>query len=235
MKDPQPYHEAFPAGTTVRIADRASLENFMARWKYRHNLKPDQLAYADRTAKVKGVGAYHGGDMVYTLENIPGLWLEWCLREWRLRMKGLFEPAIVQEVKTRMAQLSPDSPRQWGKMTPAQMLAHCSAGMQMAVGDKTPPRIWIGRLLGSLAKKAMILKEKPMPHNSKTDNSLLVNDQRDFVAERQRLREIIDRFAAGGPAACTKHPHFFFGPLTPDEWAALMYQHLDHHLRQFQM
>jgi hypothetical protein len=30
-----------------------------------------------------------------------------------------------------------------------------------------------------------------------------------------------------------KHPHFFFGPLTPVEWAVLMHQHLDHHLRQF--
>ena len=150
-------------------------------------------------------------------------------------MKNLFEAATVEEVKGRMAQLRPDSELQWGKMTPAQTLAHCSAAMEMAVGKKSPPRILIGRLLGPLAKRAMILKEKPMPHNSKTDNSLLVNDQRDFVAERQRLSEIIDRFAAGGPGVCTKHPHFFFGPLTPDEWAALMYQHLDHHLRQFQV
>jgi len=150
-------------------------------------------------------------------------------------MKTLFEAATVEEVKGRMAQLRPDSERQWGKTTPAQTLAHCSAAMEMAVGKKSPPRILIGRLLGPLAKRAMILKEKPMPHNSKTDNSLLVNDQRDFVAERQRLTEIIDRFAAGGPAACAKHPHFFFGPLISDEWAALMYQHLDHHLRQFQV
>ena len=81
MEEPLPYHEAFPAGTTVRIADRAFLEEFMATWKYHHKLKPDQLAYADRIAKVKGVAAYHGGDMVYTLEGVPGLWLEPCLRE----------------------------------------------------------------------------------------------------------------------------------------------------------
>ena len=43
----------------------------------------------------------------------------------------------------------------------------------------------------------------------------------------------IDKVFAGGPGICTKHPHFFFGPLTPVEWAALMYQHLDHHVRQF--
>jgi hypothetical protein len=148
-------------------------------------------------------------------------------------MKNLFEAAAAEEVKERMARLRPDSERQWGKMNPAQTLAHCSAAMEMALGDRTPPRILIGRLLGRFAKKSMILNEKPMPRNVGTDKSLVVSDKRDFVVERQRLREFIDRFAAGGPRSCTSHPHFFFGPLTPEEWAALMYQHLDHHLRQF--
>jgi hypothetical protein len=120
-------------------------------------------------------------------------------------------------------------------MNPAQMLAHCTAGFEMAVGEICPPRILIGRLLGPLAKKSLIVNGKPMGRNSPTDKSVLVTDERDFVVERQRLRESIDRFAAGGPGICTKHPHFFFGPLTPVEWAALMYQHLDHHLRQFEV
>jgi Protein of unknown function (DUF1569) len=148
-------------------------------------------------------------------------------------MKNLFEAATMEEVKGRLAQLKPDSERVWGKMNPAQALAHCSAAMEMAMGAKKPPRIFIGRLLGRFAKKSMIAKEKPMPRNVGTDKSLVVSDERDFGVERQRLSEFIDRFAAGGPGACTRHPHFFFGPLTPVEWAALMYQHLDHHLRQF--
>jgi hypothetical protein len=53
----------------------------MATWKYHHNLRPAQLAYAERKVRVKRIAAYHGGDMVYTLEDIPGLWLEQCLRE----------------------------------------------------------------------------------------------------------------------------------------------------------
>lgn len=148
-------------------------------------------------------------------------------------MKNLFEVATIEEVKGRLAQLMHDSARQWGKMNPAQALAHCSAAMEMAVGEKTPRRILIGRLFGRLAKKSMIVKEKPMPRNVGTDKSLVVGDQRDLAVERQRLSGLIDRFAAGGPGGCTKHPHFFFGPLTPEEWAALMYQHVDHHLRQF--
>ena len=148
-------------------------------------------------------------------------------------MKNLFEAAAVDEITVRMAHLRPDSERQWGKMNVAQMLAHCSAAIGMAEGKVTPPRILLGRLLGPLAKKSLIAKGEPMRRNSMTEKSVLVTDERDFKVERQRLRESIDRFAAGGPGICTKHPHFFFGPLTPEEWAVLMYQHLDHHLRQF--
>src|SRR5437588_3672270 len=97
-------------------------------------------------------------------------------------MKNLFEAAVVEEVKERMALLRPDSERQWGKMNPAQTLAHCSAAMEMAVGERTPPRILIGRLLGRFAKKSMIVNEKPMPRNVGTDKSLVVSDERDFHA-----------------------------------------------------
>ena len=148
-------------------------------------------------------------------------------------MKSLFEPAEVNEITDRMARLRSDSEPQWGKMNVAQMLAHCSAAIGMAEGKVTPPRILLGRVLGPLAKKSLIGNGEPMHRNSMTEKSVLVTDERDFKVERQRLRESIDHFASGGPGICTKHPHFFFGPLTPVEWAVLMYQHLDHHLRQF--
>ncbi len=150
-------------------------------------------------------------------------------------MKNLFEAARVEEVKDRLARLQPHSERQWGKMNPAQALAHCTAAFEMAMGKVSPPRIFIGRLLGRFAKKSVIVKGEPIRRNAMTEKSCLVADERDFAVERQRLHESIDRFVAGGPAICTKHPHFFFGPLTPVEWAALMYQHLDHHLRQFRV
>ncbi len=80
MPAPLPYKEAFPVGTAVRIADRPFLDDFIATWKHHHKLQPDQLAYADRAAKIEHVGFYHGGDPVYKLAAIPGLWLEPCLR-----------------------------------------------------------------------------------------------------------------------------------------------------------
>src|SRR3984893_16366031 len=104
-----------------------------------------------------------------------------------VRVKNLFEVATVEEVKERMSQLRPESERQWGKMNPAQMLAHCSATIEMAMGKVTPPRILLGRLLGRLAKKALMVNGTPMRRNAMTEKSCLVSGERDFVVERQGL------------------------------------------------
>ena len=148
-------------------------------------------------------------------------------------MKNMFEPTTATEVKARLAQLRPDSERQWGKMTVAQAVAHCALGVETAVGDLNPPRVLIGRLLGGIFRPIVIHGDKPMKPNSPTAKSLVVSDSRDLGVERQRLAQLIDRFAAAGPEGCTTHPHAFFGRLTPQEWAILQYKHLDHHLRQF--
>ena len=148
-------------------------------------------------------------------------------------MTNLYDAVVLEEVKARIARLRPDSERLWGKMTPAQALAHCSASMEDAVGLRFPPRRFIGRILGPIVKKSIIYDEKPMRPNSPSAKELLVADERDFDLERKRLYGLIDRFVNGGPDRCTKHPHSFLGRLTPLEWAAMMYQHLAHHLRQF--
>jgi hypothetical protein len=147
-------------------------------------------------------------------------------------MKNLFEVTTLNEMKNRLARLSGESKRQWGKMNAAQMLAHCSEWMEMASGQASLPRSWIGYIFGRLAKRS-VLSDAPIRRNMPTDRSLMVNDERDFASERQRLALHMDRFTAGGPERCTKHSHSFFGPMTPVEWAILAYKHLDHHFRQF--
>jgi uncharacterized protein DUF1569 len=148
-------------------------------------------------------------------------------------MKNLFEAARAEEIKRRMAQLRQDSERQWGKMNAAQAVAHCSRGLELALGDRLPPRMLLGRIIGRMVKPKVMGNDEPLRRNSPTVKGLVILDERELEKERERLRELIDRFAAAGPKGCTKHPHSFFGRLTPDEWATLMYKHLDHHLRQF--
>lgn len=148
-------------------------------------------------------------------------------------MKNLYDPARVAEVKTRLAQLQAENPRLWGKMNAPQAVAHCSIAMGWALGDTRPPRMFVGRILGSFVKPFVLRDDEPMRPNSPTSPDLVVAEPRDLAKERERLSLQIDRFAAGGSAVCTTASHPFFGRLTPQEWAILMYKHLDHHLRQF--
>ncbi len=148
-------------------------------------------------------------------------------------MKHLHDPEVVEATKRRVAQLQPGSPRQWGRMDPAQALAHCAAGLETATGALQLPRIWFGRLIGPLAKRKALRDETPFHRNTPTARAFLISEARDLDQERARVLALIDAFAAAGPDGCTRHPHAFFGPLTPHEWAILMYKHLDHHLRQF--
>jgi hypothetical protein len=73
-------HAEFEVGAEVRVADRPFLERFLEEGQYHNELEPEQLEYADRVAKVKSVDFFHGGDEIYTLEGIPGVWHEECLR-----------------------------------------------------------------------------------------------------------------------------------------------------------
>jgi hypothetical protein len=147
-------------------------------------------------------------------------------------MRNLFEPEAIDEMISRIGKLQPASQRQWGKMDVAQMMAHCSAALDMASGRLNPPRIFIGRLIGPFVKP-IYTNEKPLSRNSPTDKKLVIADQRDFLREQEQLRLKVRQFHEGGEAKCTRHPHPFFGPLTPQDWSRGMYKHLDHHLRQF--
>lgn len=74
-----PYESKFDRGAKARVAARATLEAFLRDWKYHHKLEVQQLSYAGRVAEVGFVGFYHGGDVLYTLKDIPGIWHEQCL------------------------------------------------------------------------------------------------------------------------------------------------------------
>lgn len=147
-------------------------------------------------------------------------------------MKNLFEREAVDEVISRIDTLQPATRRQWGKMDVAQMMAHCSAALDMASGQLILPRLFIGRLIGPLVRP-IYTNEKPFSRSSPTDPKLVVSDQREFLREQEQLKVKVRQFYEGGEGNCTRHPHPFFGALPPQDWSRGMYKHLDHHLRQF--
>lgn len=151
-------------------------------------------------------------------------------------MKSLFDAPLVEETKQRILHLRPESVRQWGSMSVTQTLAHCTCGMEMAMGTITPKRAPLpAYALGHLIKPMVFRDNQPMRRNSPSAPELFPADstEREFEHERSRLIATISSFAEQGAPCCSQRPHPFFGSLKPQEWAALMHKHLDHHLRQF--
>ncbi len=145
---------------------------------------------------------------------------------------SLFTPAGLARLLARLDALRPDSARQWGKMDVAQMLAHCQQPLRVALGELQLKRSLVGRLFGRMAKR-QLLGPKAWKPGMPTAPQFRIVDARRFADEHAALRALVERFGRGGPAGLCKDPHPFFGPLTADEWQALQWRHLDHHLRQF--
>jgi hypothetical protein len=75
-----PYNLEFEKGSRVRVRDAAFLEAFRKSWAYHHPLQTEQIAFAGREAEVATASVYHGGDELYTLVDVPGIWHEQCLQ-----------------------------------------------------------------------------------------------------------------------------------------------------------
>ena len=151
-------------------------------------------------------------------------------------MKNLFDPVLLKDTHQRIICLRPDSERQWGQLPITQMLSHCTAGLHMAMGVINPRRAPFPNIvIGLLIKPIVFGNDKPMRRNPPSVPELFVpvSTKSGFDWERNKLSETVDRFASMGEACCSRHPHPFFGPLKPHQWAILMYKHLDHHLSQF--
>jgi len=147
-------------------------------------------------------------------------------------MSDLFDPATRRAMLERLENLAPDAAAKWGKMNVGQMLAHCHAPLEIAVGERTMKRGLIGVLFGGLAKRSL-LKPGPFGRDMPTAPDFKVTDEREFAKERLRLVDLIGRFGETGPEAVAARPHPFFGRMTSVQWSALQWKHLDHHLRQF--
>ena len=147
-------------------------------------------------------------------------------------METLFNPKTHEDVLRRVASLKPDSVRQWGKMSPAQMLEHTSRALEMAIGKNPVPQVLLGKLIGWMVR-GQFVGEKPFSKNGPTGPWLIVKDEPDFAAAQARASSLLREFHALGERGCDGHVHGFFGKMTGAEWGVTQYKHLDHHLRQF--
>lgn len=147
-------------------------------------------------------------------------------------MKSIFEPAVLDELVGRIEALTPSAPRQWGTMSPGQMLEHAARAVEMAMGQGPQRQAFLGKLIG-WAVKAKLFGEEPFPRNSPTGPDFIVTGEPEFAAARDRLLGAVRTLHTLGESGCDGHVHRFFGRLRGAEWGVIQFKHLDHHLRQF--
>ena len=155
--------------------------------------------------------------------------------------RSLSVPANVDELISRLEGLTPDSARQWGTLTPGEMLCHLADAFRTMLGERPVNSAlsgvsltitkWVAR---HLVKWVALHTSLPWPHGMPTSPTL--DPKRDgtkpseFERDRKEVIDLIRRFVAGD-TRYGQHPAF--GPMTTSEWLLWGYGHVDHHLRQF--
>ncbi|MHB0756467.1 DUF1569 domain-containing protein [Polaribacter sp. M15] len=148
-------------------------------------------------------------------------------------MKNIFTKEVTQQVINRIEKLTPKTQANWGKMSVAQMLAHCCVTYEMVYTNKHPkPNTFVKFMLKAFVKKAVV-GTKPYPKNSRTAPQFLIVDEKEFETEKKRLIEFINKTQQLGEKEFEGKASPSFGNLTAKEWNNLFYKHLDHHLQQF--
>jgi len=148
-------------------------------------------------------------------------------------MKNIFDQDISTQLIDRINQLTPVTEKLWGKMTVAQMLAHCNVPYAMIYTNNYSKPNWFKKFLLKLFVKRAVVGEKPYPRNGRTSPEFIIKAQRDYTLEKKLLIENIKKTQALGEAHFDHKESHSFGKLTTKEWSTLFYKHLDHHLKQF--
>jgi len=147
-----------------------------------------------------------------------------------MEVKNLFDPAVKEKIIERINRLTPESPRQWGKMDVSQMLAHLQQPLEVALGIRTIKGSFFMNLILPLFKKTL-WDEKPWKKGLPTDATYITTGElKEFVAEKAKLLELISRFQEKD-VNLEKHP--VFGRMNKEQWSKSAWKHIDHHLKQF--
>jgi hypothetical protein len=145
--------------------------------------------------------------------------------------KSVFHPSGLEHIRQRLAGLEATSPRQWGTMEANEMLWHCRAQLVLALGEKESraangliskwPFNWLGIYVVKWKRNMKTAREM----NSKKED----NHAADFEAERKLLLQYLEKIQPVKEFS----PHPLLGKLSRKDYGALMYKHLDYHLKQF--
>jgi len=149
-------------------------------------------------------------------------------------MQNLFNQHDKDELVERLSNLSITDTPKWGKMSAHQVIVHMTDPLRCALGDRPVP------LNPSIFAKWPINKlfsqYLPWPKSAPTAPEFIQgiggSQLNEFEQDKQELILCVHRFSQH------QHSNPFpiqptFGNLNNNEWARLMWRHINHHLTQF--
>jgi len=135
----------------------------------------------------------------------------------------------------RLRRLRPDSARQWGRMTPHQMVCHLSDSFRNVTGEREASDVSTA-ISRTVVRYIALRVPLPWPKGIKTlpeaDQEIGGTKPVEFERDVRDLEELVERFTCDGREH-QKWRHPIFGHLSDDDWQRWGYLHMDHHLRQF--
>lgn len=150
-----------------------------------------------------------------------------------MALPNVFTKSVADEIIQRINQLNATSQPQWGKMSVAQMFAHCSVTYEMVYESIHPkPNVFMKLILKTFVKK-VVTNEVPYKHNSQTAPQFIIKETKDFDLEKSRLIDYINKTQQLGENHFEGFESHSFGALNKIEWNNMFYKHLNHHLSQF--
>jgi len=149
-------------------------------------------------------------------------------------MKSIFDPSTLQELRTRLAAMTPHSRRRWGRMSAHQAVCHLSDWFRGLLGDRPIPGKEPGpgiKLLRFRAFSTPLPWPRGFPTAPMQDQEKGGTPPAEFTADVAKLDSLMVRFAETGGVGLL--PHNRWGDLSPGMWGRYGYRHVNHHLRQF--
>ena len=146
-------------------------------------------------------------------------------------MLSIFDSLVRAAILDRISRLTPERKPVWGRFTAPEMVCHISCDLRQGLGE-----LEAGPPSGPLARfplNWLAIHVLPWPKGKgKSPPEFLGTRPTTWAADVGRLRELIQRFGARGPAAAWPASRVF-GSISGPSWGVMEYKHLDHHLRQF--